>query len=216
VIWRKATTGAVLGASAVLLSGCVVFKSAPTAKQKKNSVVITVKGCASGMTSSPPPGSCPKQGNGNSSDLSDPSQVFLGFRVPASSKPPKSFTAKTGPVSGGPTLHFLVFSSYKSQLQKNFPAPRGQKWVGYRTKYFNYSNSSGQQNFSAKVAFALSKSAKGSLKYEVVLGGRVTNNTTPNPAQSVNCMGQPKTVHSAPGAIWICDDDSAKGSLKLH
>jgi hypothetical protein len=215
MIWRKTGMTAVLVASAVALSGCIVFKSNPTAKQKKNSVVITVKACASGKPS-PPPGTCANQGNGMSSDLPAPSQVFLGFRIPSKSKAPKSFTAKTGPVGGGPMLHFTLFSSYKSQLQSNFPAPKGQKWVGYRTKYFNYSDSSGQQNFTAKVGFALSKTAKGSFKYEVVLGGRATNNSTPNPAQPVNCMSQPTTVHSAPGEVWICDDASFSSKLKLH
>ncbi len=219
VIWRKAGMGAVLTASAVALSGCVVFKSAPTAKQKKNSVVITVKGCAS-QSSGTPSGSCTNDGNAKVDAPGSPAreQVFLGFLVPTSSKAPKSFSASTGPASGGPKLKFTPIKSYASQLQANNPAPSGEHWVGFRTAYLHYSNSSGQQNFTAKVPFGLAKHAKGKFKYEVTIGGRATGNTGANPGQKVNCKGKPTKLQANSGdtMVWICVDDSAHGSLKLH
>ena len=215
-MWRrKVGTVAALAASAAALSGCVVFKAQPTAKQKKNSVVITVKGCASQKGSGAPPGSCPNFGKSNSPAGPLASQVLLGFRVPADSKAPKSFTAATGPASGAPKLSFTPSASYKQQLQSLAPAPSGEKWVGYWTTYFNYSTT-GQQNFTAKVAFGLQKATKGMFKYEVVIGGRANGNPSPNPTEPVNCNGSLTTLNTTGGEHLICVDDSAVGSLKLR
>lgn len=215
---RNLGIGAMLAATAVALSGCVVFASPPSAKQKKNSVVITVKACAS-QTNSPPPGSCTSQGNSGSNAPGSPAldQVFLGFRVPAYAKAPTSFAAATGPTTGGPFLKFTTSKSYRGQLQSNAPAPQGQKWVGYWTKYFSYSTTSGQQNFTAKPAFGLPKSAKGKFRYRVVVGGRASGSTAPNPTQKINCMGQLTTVHlnKANTEAWTCVDDSFSFSLTL-
>ncbi len=204
-----------VAASAIALSGCVVFKTAPTAKQKGSSVVITVRGCAS-QSSGSPPGSCTSEGNSGSNAGPFRSQVFLGFLVPTVSKPPRSFTATAGPASGGHKLHFTPSKSYKGQLQTNSPAPSGEKWVGYRTAYFAYNDTSGQQNFTAKVAFVLPKSAKGKFKYEVTIGGRAFGASGANPKQPIDCMGSLTTEHQSGPEAWICVDDSATGKLKLH
>jgi hypothetical protein len=217
---RKMGIGAVLATVSVALSGCVVFASPPTAKFKKKSgiVQITVKACASQNGGSPPPGSCTNQGNANAPAFSDKNQVFLGFRVPSKSKPPQSFSAKTGPASGGPKLHFTKSSSYTGQLASNAPAPAGQKWQGYWSQYFDYSSTSGQQNFTAKPGFGLPKSFTGKFKYKVVVGGRVTGSSSPNANSPVNCMGNLTKLQPDPSnsTDFICVDDSASGSLTIH
>jgi hypothetical protein len=218
MLGRKLGIGVTLATAAVVLSGCVVFKSAPSAKQKSGSVVITVKACAS-QSSGTPAGSCTNQGNSKFNAASSPAQdqAFLGFRVPTYAKAPSAFVANTGPSSGGPILKFAFSKSYAGQLQSNAPAPHGQKWVGYWTKYFMYSNSSGQQNFTARPAFGLPKNAKGKFHYQVVLGGRASGVSTPNPSQKVNCMGKLTMYHlnHAKNEAWICVDDSFSFSLTL-
>src|SRR5437763_1982693 len=137
--WRKLGVGASLVATSVALSGCVVFLTPPTAKQKKRSVVIKVKACAS-QSGGTPTGSCTNEGNSHNNARSDYSQLFLGFRVPKGATAPTSFSATTGPTSGGPTLHFHASKSYARELQRLDQAPHKQKWVGYTSRYFLYSS----------------------------------------------------------------------------
>jgi hypothetical protein len=228
--WRKVGTGAALALSVVALSGCVVFVSPPTAKQKKGSVVFTVRGCAS-QSSGMPSGSCTNEGNTQSNAATDPTQVFLAFRVRKGSKAPHSFLATTGPASGGPTLHFTFNASYVSELQRLNPAPAPEMWVGYVSRYVHYSSTTGNQNFTAKVPIGLplnrkGQPVKGTFKYEVVVGGRAFQSTTAKPPsnQPVNCMDSLttgyETIHNGSGSghneAWVCVDDSFSSSLKLH
>jgi hypothetical protein len=199
-----------MAASAIALSGCVVFMSAPTAKRGKKSVTITIKGCAS-QSSGSPTGSCTRQGNSHANatpSKSKAQQVLLGFRVPKGSKAPKSFTATTGPIPGGGKLKFSKSKSYTNQLQKFDPAGAGKVWAGYASQLFVYSTS-GEQNFTAKAAFGLPTGLKGAFKFLAVIGGRVGFMTT----STIHC-GKSLTKLSAPKAkeAIICVDDSASGT----
>jgi hypothetical protein len=195
----------------------------PTAKQKHGSVVITVKGCASQNGSSPPLGSCTNQGNSQSNPSPDPSQVFLDFRVPKTTKAPHSFSATTGPTRGGPTIHFRYSAAYVSELQRLAKAPRGQMWVGYASQWVHYDSTQGNQNFTAKVPFGLSRSSKGKFSYQVVIGGRQFFSSPPPHHQPIDCIDSLTTGyttgHNSNGKghdeQWICVDDWFKSSLKL-
>jgi hypothetical protein len=202
----------------------VVFVSPPTAKQKKGSVVITVKGCASQTGGSPPVGSCTNQGNSASNASTAKSQVFLGFRVPLSVKAPSSFTGTPGPTVWKSDLHFTFSKAYTSELQRLAKAPSRQKWVGYTSQAFSYNSTAGEQNFTAAVSFALA-SPMGTFKYQVVIGGRQQNTSIKklNPKEPIDCQNSLTTGYSAfhsaggtPGEDWICVDDSFSSSLKLH
>jgi hypothetical protein len=225
VIWRKTGIASAVAASAVALSGCVAFISPPTAKEKHGSVVITVKGCATQMgASSPPPGSCTAN-NGNSGDRPNThkSELFLGFRVSTRALPPHSFSATTGPTTGGPTLHFTASKAYAAELQRLDKAPSGQVWLGYTSQYFPYDSTTGQQNFTAKVTFGLKKKPNGKpamriFRYEVVVGGRQVTSGRASRKEPIDCESSLTTGHGGPGnsVSWVCVDDSFSSSLSIH
>jgi hypothetical protein len=224
---RKVGSLAAATVGAVALSGCVVFASPPTAKQKHGSVVITVKGCATQMgASSPPAGSCTTtNGNSSSQANTDKSELFLGFRVPKRATAPRAFDATTGPSTGGPMLRFTASKSYGGELQRLDKAPRGQMWVGYISQYFPYNAASGQQDFTAKVAFGLPKKPNGkpairSFGYQVVVGGRQVISGKASRREPIDCedsltTGYGALTQSGSREDWICVDDSTSGKLTL-
>jgi hypothetical protein len=62
------------------------------------------------------PVSCGLEGDG---------QLLVGFRVPLGFDAPEAFTTDAR------DLHFETSASYTQQLQKHFPAPSDEHWVGY-------------------------------------------------------------------------------------
>jgi hypothetical protein len=225
---RKLGIGSALAASAVALSGCVVFQSDPTAKQKGviGPVVVTVKVCASQMgNSSPPPGSCTNSnGNSNHAASTDPSQLFLGFRVPKGSGAPPSFKATTGPTTGGPQLHFTASAPYTDELKRLDKAPAGQEWIGYTSEYFSYDSTTGQQSFATKVKFGLPRKAngapfKGPFTYLTVVGGRqyAGSQIKPSPDEPIDCEDSLTTGFGGPGTDfdWVCIDDPSPSAISI-
>ncbi len=198
----------------------MVFQSLPTARLKHGAVLTTVTGCATQAgVSSPPPSSCTTT-NGNSGErpATDRSQLFLGFRIPTRATAPRSFTATTGPTAGGPTLHFTASKAYAAELQRLDKAPSGQVWVGYISQYFPYDTASGQQNFTAKVAFALSKKpSMRTFRYKVVIGGRQVTSGEASRKEPIDCENSLTTGYGGQGTSvnWVCVDDSFSSSLKV-
>jgi PASTA domain len=182
---------AALLAGTVSLGGCVVFQSPPTATQQGiiGPVQVSLTLCAT-PGGSPPAGACPGPGNagGGEHPVSEPSQLFIGFRVPNGTGVPRLFTT-----SSGPDLVFTVNSEYAEELQRLDPAPSGEEWIGYTSQYFSYNNASGEQNLTASVTFGLPTNANGSpyagpFTWQAVVGGRQFNaGSTPDPTEPIDC-----------------------------
>ena len=117
-------------ALAAILSGCLVFKAPPTAKQIKDKPKVAVKFtiCESdgeGKTD------CPRLGNDGGFDPADGSsgRVLFGLRVPKGTKVAKQFPQRSGDLLA--TSEFVRDASYKRSL--NQTAPKGDKY-----RYFGY------------------------------------------------------------------------------
>jgi hypothetical protein len=116
------------GALAALLSGCVVFKAPPVAKQigKKPKVKVAFTLCESDSEGTT---NCPRLGNDEGSDFPNGSsgRLLVGLRVPKGTKAPRRFTQKSGDLASA----FSRDGSYKREL--NAKAPKGPKfkWFGY-------------------------------------------------------------------------------------
>ncbi len=205
-------TGAAVALSAVALSGCVVFQSRPTAAQTGiiGAVRITIHVCAS-QSSGSPPGSCTYEGNSNSDAQTDPSQLFLGFRVPKGATAPTSFKAAGG------ALQFKLNRSYTSELQRLAERP-GQEWFGYTSRYFAYSSTSGRQSFNAKVAFGLphvhGAPFASPFRYQVVVGGR-QHSGHPHAKAPINCGTSLTSGSAGPNYGFICVDDPPPTALDV-
>jgi hypothetical protein len=204
----------------LLLSGCVTFASPPTASQNQviGSVRISFTVCASNGAT----GACSDKGNSKTNAVSDPAQVFLGFRIPAGSGAPQSFiSSATGPSNSGPQLQFTKNGIYAGELQRLDPAPTGEEWVGYTSQWGGYTSGSGEQNFSADVDFALPTHADGSpysgpFTYQVVVGGRQYFGTnTPDANEPIDCLDSLTSLNGGAGDKyrWTCVDDPSAADL---
>jgi hypothetical protein len=157
---RRVAAVALVLALAPLLSGCAVFKTFHGGAQLDTigSVVVTSTVCTSrpDLPSSP----CPRTSFvGSAENISSPVslQLLLGYRIPADSQPPASFTS-----TGSVALTFQPSDSYASELQRLQPAPAGEKWVGYAsTSTFTYQSSMGVKEGTVVAAFTLPPAVDG-------------------------------------------------------
>jgi hypothetical protein len=217
--------------AAIAVSGCAEFDPSrpPSATQTQTlgSVAVTVNVCATlANQTTQPAGSC-TQSNGNSGyyAYAGPSQLFLGFRVPAGTGAPSSFaSSSTGPSDSGPQLQFSQNPQYAGELQRLQPAPTGEEWVGYASQYINYNNATGDQNFTATVDFGLPTHADGSpfsgpFSWRAVVGGRVFPTQapgtpgTPDPSAPVDCENSLKAAWGLGNPTWVCVDDQFPATL---
>jgi hypothetical protein len=227
---RAIRSGILVGLGALALSGCAVFDGTPTAAQQKTigNVAITFKVCAS-EGSSGPSGSCSNDGNSGDGASYDPSQLWMGFRVPSGTLAPASFTStSTGPNDTGPQLTFTSSSAYSSELQRLEPAASGEQWAGYVSQWVNYSGTT-DQNFTATADFGLPQAKNGApfagpFNYQLVVGGRQYyqgSSTIPTPAstEGIDCEASATqgygSVDSSDSAEedWICVDDQSPSTL---
>ena len=219
---------AALLAGTVSLGGCVVFQSPPTATQQGiiGAVQVSLTVCATpGATL--PAGACAGPGNAGSGEpaVSDPSQLFVGFRVPSGTGVPQTFTStSTGPDNTGPQLTFTVNSEYAGELQRLDRAPSGEEWIGYTSQYVTYNNASGEQNFTASVDFGLPTNANGSpyagpFTWQAVVGGRqLAGGGTPAAGEPIDCGNSLTTgwrLENQTSTEWnlICVDDPPQTTL---
>jgi hypothetical protein len=212
--------GAASLGAAFLLSGCVVFQFQPTAVQNNalGSVHVTINACASWTSSSPPNGSCARDGNSRV-DASDGAlaQVLVAFRIPSGSAAAASFTSSsTGPSNSGPKLNLTKSDSYTSELQRLNPAPNGFKWVGYISQAVTYQKS-GDQNFTASLDLGLPAGKgghpfSGPFIWRPVVGARRLNALT-DASNPVTCQSVFPNADATGGGFgsgsnaWICIDD---------
>ena len=105
------------------LTGCVVFKVEPKAKQVKTETVrVKLKICAS----SPDAGTCPDEGNSEEdADENEVNVVLIGLRVPEGSG------LQRHPRSDVLELHRS--GQFARVLNDEAPTPVGFEWAGYRS-----------------------------------------------------------------------------------
>jgi hypothetical protein len=227
--WRT-VMGLLAVVAAIAVSGCAEFDPShpPSATQTQTlgSVAVNVTVCATQSGASAPAAGACTQSNGNSQEStgnvgSYPSQLFLGFRVPAGTGAPASFSSSsTGPSDSGPQLQFAQNSQYAGELQRLEPAPAGEEWVGYTSQYVSYNTGGGDQNFAATIDFGLPTHADGSpfpgpFTWQAVVGGRQFNDSgTPARDAPVDCENSLTTPYGGPATPdWICVDDQAPETL---
>ncbi len=138
-------------------------------------VNLSVSACATGS-----PGCSASSNTGNIYAVIENSsidgQALLALRLPDGAVPAEKLTASLG---GGGSLEFLPNSSYTAQLQELEPAPEGERWWGWVSSKFAYSQSS-KQSFSVTVATSLPPSADGGplpspMHWRPVVGTRVVS-----------------------------------------
>lgn len=226
-------SGILVGLGALALSGCAVFSGTPTASQQKTigNVAITFTVCASQTSTAAPSGSCSNTGNSHQTAYTDQAQLWLGFRVPAGTVAPASFSStSTGPSNTGPQTTFTSSSAYAGELQRLQPAPSGEEWVGYVSQYVDYNSATGEQNFTATADFGLPQAKNGTpfagpFTYQLVVGGREYHDgtaapTTPPTTEPIDCnqsaTGSYSTINGngqGSGFDWICVDDQSPSVL---
>jgi hypothetical protein len=136
----KVGFAAVLAATTIVLSGCVVFLGPVTSAQQdvigKLRVSFTI--CASGFNDGDDPDpenedhpGCPDTGSGGEADSGSTYQVLVAFRVPAGTGAPANIVTDPAPTppAGGP-VSLTRSPTYESELQTLAPRP-GFAWVGY-------------------------------------------------------------------------------------
>ena len=212
-------------AASLTLSGCVVIKSQSSSQLDGiGSVQITTTVCASDAAPSTHPGCGDADveggdGNGNSnqdaaSDGARKTQGFIGYRVPAGSSGPDSFTS----VAGGP-LTFRRSSSYSSELQRLRPAPAGSQWIGYVSDPVDYDDPApGAPATETTVAprFSLPPGSggapfQGPFRYRTVVGGRLVDSG--NVGDPVSCGSDLFTTSATATEERICIDSPAPAAV---
>jgi hypothetical protein len=192
---------ALLGAGAALvLGGCIAFTGPITLSQQDviGKVRVSFTVCATnhpdgpgGVTDHP---GCDEPSN-NTDDTETPGeyQVLLGFRVPAGTIPPASFSS-----GSGEPLAFTRSSSYEQQLQSRLPAGAGEAWVGYVSNVYSYT-AGADGDPAKKASFAVDfglppgsggKPFPGPFTIRPVVGGREAGGApgdTTDPARPVSC-----------------------------
>jgi hypothetical protein len=157
-----------LVALGALVSGCLVIKGQPEAKQiSKKEVRVKLRICA---TNSDDPADCPEGNKGSSVETAGTIEVLAGLRVPKGTKVPKSVKANQV------DLTLDKDADYKREL--NQVAPKGNKY-----KWFGYSGvgTFDQNSPDARVKFILElprKFDKKQFKYRPVVGFRQTEAPT--------------------------------------
>lgn len=178
---RKLAALSVAVAAVALLSGCVGISFTGTSQPSSmGPVTLTVSACANGA-----PG-CSADANTGSiyeflegSPASIEGQALVAVRLPDGSVPPDNLTASLG---GGGTIAFGRSASYESQLQALEPAPAGERWWGWISAKFTYSETS-KQSFTVSFAVNPPSLPEGPLpspmRWRPVVGSRGVDGALP-------------------------------------
>src|SRR5262245_9411500 len=170
--WRRPLVvgAAVLGAAAIAIgsSGCLVLSPVNPASSQLNqvgTVQINTNICASSNAVGT---TCPDLGNSGANALNATGQSLLGYRVSAAAVAPATFT------SVDTTWTMTQNATCAAELQRIFPAPAGEKWVGYVSQPQTF-NAGGVSATQFLPEFQLGQGANGSpfqgpFNYRVVDG----------------------------------------------
>jgi hypothetical protein len=135
---RRGCVGAALLFLTVALSGCLSLKSNSASQTTPGKITLKVVVCASNYKHAPAPApdwtDC-QPGNVGKIVAQDVNredavtggfgQILVGFRVPLGTVGPTAFSSKDG------ATDFTLSPSYTTELQRLFPAPGDQQWIGY-------------------------------------------------------------------------------------
>jgi hypothetical protein len=134
---RRGCVGAALLFLTVALSGCLSLKSNSASQTTPGKITLKVVVCASKYVhaAGPPdwtdcqPGNVGKivaqDVNRDDATTGGFGQILVGFRVPVGTVGPTAFSSKDG------ATDFTLSPSYTTELQRLFPAPGDQQWIGY-------------------------------------------------------------------------------------
>jgi hypothetical protein len=201
------------------LSGCIAIQQESTSTRLPGVVTISLKICAADRSVStstcfpsptPTPGGVqipPNTAEGDNGDDNvkptppavSTGQLLIGFRVPAGTVAPATFTSPTGDLfSGSP--------SYTADLQRDHPAPAGFEWHGYISTKATLTNGADLTSFS--VEFGLPAGTGGApfagpFQWLAVVGSRGVSDTAPADAP-VDCT----STGIAPPALSCYDSPS--------
>jgi hypothetical protein len=203
---RRGCVGAALVLLAVALSGCLSLKSTGAAQTAPGKITLKVVVCASNYKHVGAPNWTDCQpGNVGKIVAEDVNredamtggfgQILVGFRVPLNTVHPTVFSSKDGATG------FTLSASYTTELQRLFPAPGDQQWVGYISTVKEYNPAVAASRVGElDVDFALPTSADGSplaaFRWRPVVGFRQGGNadaavTCGNDAVGKYCVDSP-------------------------
>jgi len=194
-------------AMAGLMSGCVVFKGAPTAKQigKKPRVQVAFTICASGGAKS----NCPDLGNAGQGFGPDSWRVLIGLRVPKGTKAPQKFRAVKVNGDGG-TVRLARSPQYASELNSKAPKRKRFRYFGYISNPVDPDGTTNAARFKVKMRVPNSVVGK-RFKVRPVVGAVQAT------APAVDCGNDPFTtrgVFGSEGDGTICIDSPAPDAFR--
>lgn len=156
----------VLVVGALGLAGCVQI-SAENHSQLNTvgSVRLDTTVCTSGTT-----GCVDTSKTGNASGTGN-TQMMVAYRVPTAAVAPATI------LSLDTVVTLSQNAQYAAEMQRLFPAPAGQKWVGYLGSTQTFSTAAGVQSFDVQPEFQLGQGANGTpfqspFTYRTVVGLR--------------------------------------------
>lgn len=217
---RKISVVLVAGACAALLGGCVGINGASTSQPESlGPVQLSVSACASGS-----PGCGTSSNTGAIYELIEgeslEAQALLAIRLPVGSTPPDSLTANLG---GGGQLAFSRSTSYEEQLEALEPAPSGERWWGWISAKFTYSQKS-KQSFSVSLTTSLPHPSDDSplespMHWRPVVGARAIS---PGLAatRSVKCGTETEDLYAGyneiggSGSTVVCVDSPSESATR--
>jgi hypothetical protein len=196
--------GLLLAGFAVILSGCVVFKTPVTGERvSKRKVEVKFKVCESDVSDES--GRCGKRGNANEGTTEDPGRVLIGFRVPKGTGTPPQIRS-----SDGFPIVLKKVISYKRQLNGKAPKHNNQKWYGYRSDVLIGSGDTGGGEATFKVKFKIPKGYdRRNFKVRPVIGVQATDLESP-----VQCGPDVFDGRNNTGANSQCIDSPAPDQMK--
>jgi hypothetical protein len=148
---KLATAGIAFAGLAVILSGCLVFKTPVTGERVgKKKVEVKFKVCESDVAGEA--GRCPKTGNSGEGSDEESGRVLIGFRVPKGTGAPPQIRS-----SDGFPIVLKKVISYKRQLNAKAPKHNNEKWYGYRSDPVVGSGDTGGGEATFKVKFKIPK-----------------------------------------------------------
>lgn len=213
---RRGCVGAALVLLTVALSGCLSLKSNSASQTTPGKITLKLVVCASNYKHAPAPApnwtDC-QPGNVGKIVAQDVNredaltggfgQILVGFRVPLGTVRPTAFSSKDG------ATDFTLSPSYTTELQRLFPAPGDQQWVGYISAVKEYKPAVAASRVGElNVDFGLPKSTDGAplatFRWRPVVGFRQGGNADAAVACGNDAVG--KYCVDSPPRAQMSDD----------
>jgi len=186
------------------LAGCVRIVGVTASQHPLDDVAVTVVVCAVDDAGCPRGALALRASTGIG-------QALLGFRIPAASEPPASFSS-SDPAG---VVAFSQDPGFTAELERLAPAGPGRRWVGYLSNPLSYTANGGPQRFTATARFTLLQGPDGApfprpFHYRVVAGSRISQGNL-SPARPVVC-GSALDAASADNST-VCANSPPAGEI---